>query len=63
MWARNAEGMSAAQSDKLQKELRALISRSIAYTLASAELIDKTEAAAITATFDTQEDPSCHPMF
>jgi len=61
MWADAADRLSDGQKSRLRKEFRALVSRSIAYTLASAGLINKSETAAVTAAFDTQGDESCHP--
>ena len=55
-----ADKITDEQKARVKKELSALVSRSIAYTLASAGLIDKPRAAAVTAGFDTQGDPSCH---
>lgn len=61
IWSDTADAMSDAQKSRLKLEMSALVSRSIAYTLSSAGLIDKSQAGAITAGFDTEGDRSCHP--
>ncbi len=63
IWSDAADKMTDEQKARVKKELSALVSRSIAYTMASAGLIDKSQAAAVTAGFDTQGDPSCHAGF
>ena len=59
--AGTADQTTDEQKARLKKVFRAQTSRSIAFTLASAGLIDKAQATAVTAGFDTEGDPSCHP--
>ena len=56
-----ADRVSPEQKSRHAKEFQALISRSIASTLASAGLIDKAEIVGATAQFDTQGDATCKP--
>lgn len=60
IWSDAADKITDEQKGRVKKELSALVSRSIAYTMASAGLFDKSHASAVTAGFDTQGDPSCH---
>lgn len=61
MWADSEGELTNEQRNRLRQEFSSLISRSIAYTMASANLIGKADAAANTAAFAIAGDPSCHP--
>jgi hypothetical protein len=61
MWADSSDQLAVEQRDRIRQELASLISRSVAFTLASANLIDKAEAGEATAKFSLPKEPSCHP--
>jgi hypothetical protein len=61
IWADSEVQYTAEQKNRLRQEMASLITRSIAYTLASAKLISKSEAASFTTQNALPSEPSCHP--
>jgi hypothetical protein len=60
MWADTDEHLTNEQRERIHYEIFSLISRSIAHTLAAADLIKKADALTATDKISTVADPSCH---
>lgn len=60
LWVTNPDEASSEQKSRIRQEFESLLNRSISFTLASANLIDKAAAASIAATIAKPGDPSCH---
>jgi hypothetical protein len=60
MWPNSEEQITPQQNASIHVETVSLISRSIAYTLASANLISDDDAAAVTKQIGLPGAPSCH---
>ncbi|MGD0191002.1 MAG: hypothetical protein ABSD74_09700 [Rhizomicrobium sp.] len=60
LWATSAEQLTADQKTSIHRQLASLLSRTVAYALADANLISADDAAAETAQIALPADPSCH---
>jgi len=60
MWATGADAITPEQKSRIHQEMSSVISRSIPYTLAGANLLGEADAKAYAAQIALPGDPSCH---